>query len=154
MSVDAFLDPCLRIDSYVNFWQVELEDPIPLCKDSLVAQLAVQTILSSPERGRDELRDTPTNRSVLDLEFQAYAMLRQLGKVPPQETIDCAGTLFPPELAWEKLDLLNKGIGDIMLSYRLSMNTTSSSILLSLVATTSESSELDMVTSNDKYCYL
>jgi len=46
-----------------------------------------------------------------DLEFQTYAALREMGQLPPKEYIEKAKTLLPPELAQEKLDLLNEGFG-------------------------------------------
>lgn len=46
------------------------------------------------------------------LEFQTYAALRNMGKLPPREAIDKAKTLLPDELAQEKLDLLSEGFGD------------------------------------------
>ena len=46
------------------------------------------------------------------LEFQTYAALRNMGKLPPRETIDKSKTLLPDELAQEKIDLLSEGFGD------------------------------------------
>merc|ERR1719491_2195182 len=46
-----------------------------------------------------------------NLEFQTYATLRKLGQMPSQEFMEENKTLLPPELAQEKLDLLNEGFG-------------------------------------------
>mmetsp|Transcript_33308 Transcript_33308/g.76881 ORF Transcript_33308/g.76881 Transcript_33308/m.76881 type:complete len:719 (+) Transcript_33308:2029-4185(+) len=43
------------------------------------------------------------------LEFQTYAVLKQKEQLPPREYIDRARTLLPPELAEEKLRLLDAG---------------------------------------------
>jgi len=46
------------------------------------------------------------------LEFQTYAALREMGQLPPRDYIARSRTLLPPELAQEKLDLLNEGFAD------------------------------------------
>lgn len=46
------------------------------------------------------------------LEFQTYAALREMGQLPPRDYIVRSRTLLPPELAQEKLDLLNEGFAD------------------------------------------
>jgi SWI/SNF-related matrix-associated actin-dependent regulator of chromatin subfamily A member 5 len=43
------------------------------------------------------------------LEFETYATLRELGQLPPREYIERQRTLLPPELAQEKLELLDEG---------------------------------------------
>lgn len=45
------------------------------------------------------------------LEFETYATLRELGQLPPRDYIERARTLLPPELAQEKLELLDEGFG-------------------------------------------
>ena len=45
------------------------------------------------------------------LEFETYATLRELGQLPARDYIDKARTLLPPELAQEKLELLDEGFG-------------------------------------------
>lgn len=44
-------------------------------------------------------------------EFQTYATLREVGQLPSREFIDKSRTLLPPELAQEKLELLEEGFG-------------------------------------------
>ena len=44
-------------------------------------------------------------------EFQTYATLRELKQLPPREFIEKSKTLLPPEVAQEKLDLLEEGFG-------------------------------------------
>uniref|UniRef100_A0A7S4K713 Chromatin-remodeling complex ATPase chain n=1 Tax=Odontella aurita TaxID=265563 RepID=A0A7S4K713_9STRA len=46
------------------------------------------------------------------LEFETYAALREVGQLPPRDAIEAAGTLLDPELAAEKLDLLEEGFGN------------------------------------------
>ena len=45
------------------------------------------------------------------LEFEAYATLREAGKLPPKKYIDKARTLLPDEMAQEKIELLDEGFG-------------------------------------------
>lgn len=45
------------------------------------------------------------------LEFEVYAQLKELGKLPPREYINEKRTLLPDELAAEKLELLEEGFG-------------------------------------------
>ena len=45
------------------------------------------------------------------LGFETYATLRELGQLPPREYIERARTLLPPEIATEKLELLDEGFG-------------------------------------------
>lgn len=45
-------------------------------------------------------------------EFQTYATLRESGKLPSREYIKKSRTLLPPELAQEKLELLDEGFGN------------------------------------------
>ena len=45
------------------------------------------------------------------LEFETYATLRELGQLPPKEYVERARTLLPPEMAQEKLELLDEGFG-------------------------------------------
>lgn len=45
-------------------------------------------------------------------EFQTYATLRERGQLPSREYILKNRTLLPPELAQEKLELLDEGFGD------------------------------------------
>ena len=45
------------------------------------------------------------------LEFQTYATLKQLGQLPAREVIEKSKTLLPPELAAEKIELLEEGFG-------------------------------------------
>jgi hypothetical protein len=45
------------------------------------------------------------------MEFQTYATLREIGQLPPRQYIDAQRTLLPPELAQEKIDLLDEGFG-------------------------------------------
>jgi len=44
-----------------------------------------------------------------EFEFQTYATLRERGQLPSREFIDKSRTLLPPELAQEKLELLDEG---------------------------------------------
>ncbi|KAL7522328.1 hypothetical protein ACHAWX_007021 [Stephanocyclus meneghinianus] len=46
------------------------------------------------------------------LEFEMFAQLKELGKLPPKEYINEKRTLLPDELAAEKLELLEEGFGD------------------------------------------
>lgn len=46
------------------------------------------------------------------LEFETYAALREVGQLPPRETIESSGTLLDPELAAEKMELLDEGFGN------------------------------------------
>lgn len=46
------------------------------------------------------------------LEFETYAALREVGQLPPRESIENTGTLLDPELAAEKLELLEEGFGN------------------------------------------
>lgn len=46
------------------------------------------------------------------LEFETYAMLREAGQLPPREVVERQRTLLPPELAQEKLELLDEGFGN------------------------------------------
>lgn len=46
-----------------------------------------------------------------EFEFQTYATLRERGQLPSREFIDKNRTLLPPELAQEKLELLEEGFG-------------------------------------------
>ena len=46
------------------------------------------------------------------LEFQTYAALRERGQLPSREYINKSRTLLPPELAQEKLELLDEGFGN------------------------------------------
>lgn len=45
------------------------------------------------------------------LEFETYATLRELNQLPPREFVAKQRTLLPPELAQEKLELLDEGFG-------------------------------------------
>ena len=47
-----------------------------------------------------------------NLEFQTYAALRERGQLPSREYIDKCRTLLPPELAQEKLELLEEGFSN------------------------------------------
>lgn len=46
-----------------------------------------------------------------NLEFENYAILREKGQLPPKEVMDRQRTLLPPELAQEKLELIEEGFG-------------------------------------------
>ncbi len=46
------------------------------------------------------------------LEFEMFAQLKELGKLPPREYINEKRTLLPDELATEKLELLEEGFGN------------------------------------------
>lgn len=46
------------------------------------------------------------------LEFETYAALRSVGKVPSKAYIDRARTLLPDELGTEKIELLDEGFGN------------------------------------------
>lgn len=46
------------------------------------------------------------------LEFEVYAQLKELGKLPPREYINEKRTLLPDELAAEKLELLEEGFAN------------------------------------------
>ena len=46
------------------------------------------------------------------LEFETYATLRELGQLPAKQFIEKQRTLLPPELAQEKLELLEEGFGE------------------------------------------
>lgn len=46
------------------------------------------------------------------LEFENYASLREIGKVPPRNFIDNVKSLLPDELGQEKTDLLNEGFAN------------------------------------------
>jgi len=46
------------------------------------------------------------------LEFETYAALREVGQLPRREVLERQRTLLPPELAQEKLELLDEGFGD------------------------------------------
>lgn len=46
------------------------------------------------------------------LEFETYATLRELGQLPPREYVENSRSLLPPEIAKEKIDLLDEGFGD------------------------------------------
>ena len=45
------------------------------------------------------------------LEFETYATLREIGKVPSREYIEKARTLLPDEIGQEKIELLDEGFG-------------------------------------------
>jgi len=45
------------------------------------------------------------------MEFQTYATLREIGQLPPMQYINSQRTLLPPELAQEKIELLDEGFG-------------------------------------------
>ena len=46
------------------------------------------------------------------LEFETYAALKEVGQLPPREELDNKRTLLEPELAEEKLELLEEGFGN------------------------------------------
>ena len=46
------------------------------------------------------------------MEFETYATLRELNQLPPRDYIERNRTLLPPELAHEKLELLDEGFGN------------------------------------------
>lgn len=46
------------------------------------------------------------------MEFETYATLRELNQLPPKEYIEQNRTLLPPELAQEKVELLDEGFGN------------------------------------------
>eukprot|EP00567_Pseudictyota_dubia_P012407 CAMPEP_0197443846 /NCGR_PEP_ID=MMETSP1175-20131217/9482_1 /TAXON_ID=1003142 /ORGANISM="Triceratium dubium, Strain CCMP147" /LENGTH=1531 /DNA_ID=CAMNT_0042974537 /DNA_START=443 /DNA_END=5038 /DNA_ORIENTATION=+ len=46
------------------------------------------------------------------LEFETYAALREVGELPPRESIEATGTLLDPSSAAEKLELLDEGFGN------------------------------------------
>lgn len=45
------------------------------------------------------------------MEFQTYATLQEIGQLPPRQYVDAQRTLLPPELAQEKIELLDEGFG-------------------------------------------
>jgi SWI/SNF-related matrix-associated actin-dependent regulator of chromatin subfamily A member 5 len=89
-------------------------NPIILAKKSMVVnnqRIKLPKSLRLPQMEDHHFYNRERLLELGDLEFQTYATLRQLGKLPSRAHMDESRTLLPPELAQEKLELLEEGFG-------------------------------------------
>ena len=90
-------------------------NPIMVTKKSMVVndvKVKLPKTLRLPQMEDHQFYNRERLEELGKLEFEAYATLREKGKLPPREYIEKSRTLLPDEIGEEKLELLDEGFGD------------------------------------------